>query len=213
MKINQQENKRNIKKTISLYLMTFIDGMIIAYIYIFRSKSFMNMQTGNLVKFIIDLCSGVFSYAYLFYIFSFVTGLFAGYLVSKLKKNNLINIGVEVALLIPSIFLPLESGYNVLSLALLSAFFGIQFGNGDFRKAQDETVTTNMQTNNMRLFSESLGEFICRKSSWKKPLFYLSFILCFCLGVAASSLLINLLDAFVVLIPISMYIIIFILYI
>lgn len=212
MKVTKKENKINIKRPLSLYLMTLIDGMVITYIYLFRSNNFVNMQTGNLIKFIVDLSRGVFTYYYLVYILSFFGGLMCGYFISKARRSNLINLGVQLALLIPSIFLPINGELNILSLALFSAFFGVQFGNYEFRKIEKMTVTTNMMTNNMRLFSQSLGEFIGGESDWKKPLFYFSFILSFCIGVSGLTLLSSVIGSLAIIVPICLLPIIFVLY-
>lgn len=212
MKAKNKHNSSGINRAIGLYLITLIDGMIIAYVSLYRSHYFVNMQTGNLIRFVMDLSRGVFSFSYLACILSFFAALMAGYFISKTKKNNLINIGAEMALLIPALFLPLTGDLNVLSLALFSAFFGIQFGNYDFRKIENEVVTTNMMTNNMRLLSQGLGEFISGESNWKKPLFYFSFILFFCVGVSAATILSSVIGTLVILVPICLLPIIFILY-
>lgn len=209
--MNKHKNMKN--KKYNTYLITVADGMLIAYIYLFRSNNFVNMQTGNLVKFVVDLSRGVFSYSYLVCILSFFVALMAGFFISKHKKNNLLNIGIEIALLIPSIFLPTAGEWNLLSLALFSAFFGLQFGNYEFGKIDKEIVTTNMMTNNMRLFSQSLGGAVLGEvASWKKVLLYFVYILCFCAGVSATTLLSSLMSVYVVIVPTCLLSIIFILY-
>ena len=51
-------NKRNIISLISALLLTFAGGFTDAYTFIYRGGVFATMQTGNLIKFFINITKG-----------------------------------------------------------------------------------------------------------------------------------------------------------
>ena len=167
---------------IEALLFTFIGGYSNAYTYIFRGGIFSNMQTGNLIKFIIGLSNGNFEPLYFIPIISFIIGCLITPLLNKLKNSYIIDQIIILLTYLICGFIPSSTILNILTVSIMAFIGAILFDS--FNECLNTTYTSIMCTNNMRLFSKSIIE-----KNYKKVLFFILIIISFSIGVLVSALL------------------------
>lgn len=160
------------------------------------------MQTGNLMKFLIGLTEGKIYWINLLPLLSFIVSTFLASLLNDIKYSNTGSILLQIILAIIVLFLPNKVDFNIISLCLLSTNIGFQFAY--FRKVESYTYSGNMNTNNMRILTKTLADFIKGKASFNKVLFYLLVTFDFAFGVISAALLTKAINvyALAVLLPI-----------
>ena len=167
---------------IEALLFTFIGGFSNAYTYILRGGIFSNMQTGNLIKFIIGLSNGNFEPLYFIPIISFIIGCLITPLLNKLKNSYIIDQIIILLTYLICGFIPSSTILNILTVSIMAFIGAILFDS--FNECLNTTYTSIMCTNNMRLFSKSIIE-----KNYKKVLFFILIIISFSIGVLVSALL------------------------
>ena len=167
---------------IEAFLFTFIGGFSNAYTYILRGGIFSNMQTGNLIKFIIGLSNGNFEPLYFIPIISFIIGCLITPLLNKLKNSYIIDQIIILLTYLICGFIPSSTILNILTVSIMAFIGAILFDS--FNECLNTTYTSIMCTNNMRLFSKSIIE-----KNYKKVLFFILIIISFSIGVLVSALL------------------------
>lgn len=167
---------------IEALLFTFIGGFSNAYTYILRGGIFSNMQTGNLIKFIIGLSNGNFEPLYFVPIISFIIGCLITPLLNKLKNSYIIDQIIILLTYLICGFIPSSTILNILTVSIMAFIGAILFDS--FNECLNTTYTSIMCTNNMRLFSKSIIE-----KNYKKVLFFILIIISFSIGVLVSALL------------------------
>lgn len=197
--------KRNIfGQLIVAFLFTFMGGFCDGYTYMCRNGMFSYMQTGNLIKFCIALANGSFEYCFLIPIVCFCLGCIASVLIGKYKYYTYITLLILIATYVASGFCPNEDIWNIIAVSALSFVGAMQFQ--AFNKCLSYNYTSTMCTNNMRLFSNSIAN-----KNLRKALFYLAIILCFAVGVVASTLMSKVIGIYTIAPSASIFVIIFIL--
>lgn len=167
---------------IEAFLFTFIGGFSNAYTYILRGGIFSNMQTGNLIKFIIGLSNGNFEPLYFIPIIFFIIGCLITPLLNKLKNSYIIDQIIILLTYLICGFIPSSTILNILTVSIMAFIGAILFDS--FNECLNTTYTSIMCTNNMRLFSKSIIE-----KNYKKVLFFILIIISFSIGVLVSALL------------------------
>lgn len=167
---------------IEALLFTFIGGFSNAYTYILRGGIFSNMQTGNLIKFIIGLSNGNFEPLYFIPIIFFIIGCLITPLLNKLKNSYIIDQIIILLTYLICGFIPSSTILNILTVSIMAFIGAILFDS--FNECLNTTYTSIMCTNNMRLFSKSIIE-----KNYKKVLFFILIIISFSIGVLVSALL------------------------
>lgn len=167
---------------IEAFLFTFIGGFSNAYTYILRGGIFSNMQTGNLIKFIIGLSNGNFEPLYFIPIIFFIIGCLITPLLNKLKNSYIIDQIIILLTYLICGFIPSSTILNILTISIMAFIGAILFDS--FNECLNTTYTSIMCTNNMRLFSKSIIE-----KNYKKVLFFILIIISFSIGVLVSELL------------------------
>ena len=174
-------NKRNVISLVSALLLTFAGGFTDAYTFIFRGGVFSTMQTGNLIKFFINLTEGQFKLLYVLPILFFIVGCVIAVLLKKCKYQTHITL---VSLMISYIlagFCPKTEAWNIVCVSFLSIVGAMQFE--VFRVCLANRYTSTMCTNNIRLLSTGIAE-----GKVSKILFYLSIIGTFVVGIVIGVL-------------------------
>ncbi len=167
-------------------LLTFCGGFCDGYTLLFRGGIFSNMQTGNLVKFVIALSNGCFELIYFLPIVVFCLGVLIAIEVNKNKDRSIVILIAMTIVFIGSGFLPNTDISNIICVSILSITGAMQYQT--FRKCKEVYYSSTMCTNNMRLMSEGILKFIDNKKD-KRFLFFILIIVVFSLGVLVSTLL------------------------
>lgn len=167
-------------------LLAFCGGFCDGYTLLYRGGLFANMQTGNLVKFIISLANGNFELIYFLPIIVFCIGIIIATIINKNKDRSIIVLILMTISFLGSGFLPNTTISNIICVCLLSLAGAMQFET--FRNCRDMYYTSTMCTNNMRLLSEGIVDFAVDRKN-KKFLFYILIIVLFSLGVLVSAFL------------------------
>ena len=167
---------------IEAILFAFIGGFSNVYTYLYRGGIFSNMQTGNLIKFIIRLSNGSFEPLYFVPIISFIIGCIISSLINKLKNSYIINQIIIIAVYLICGFIPSSSILDILTVSIMAFIGAIMFES--FNECLNTSYTSIMCTNNMRLFSKSIIE-----KNYHNVFFYLSIIVFFSIGALVSALL------------------------
>ncbi|MBP5343040.1 DUF1275 domain-containing protein [bacterium] len=194
--------KDKIVEIVTMALFTISSGFVDAYSFICRGGLFVTMQTGNIIKFFIELTKGNFILIFLLPIIFFVLGCVLSILLSKNKYNEII---VILSLLLSTIIsglCPNTGVYNLICVSILSFVFAMQFQ--VFRSCLSTNYTSTMCTNNLRLMSEKLVE------KDKTFFLYLSVIICFSIGCVLGTLFYNLMNYYSVIVLSAIYLIILI---
>lgn len=186
-------------------LFTILGGYADAYTFVIRGGTFATMQTGNLIKFFINLANGQFLLMFLLPIIFFCLGGMLAVLLSKFKYYRPIAISLLFVIYLASSFCPKNEAWDIVCVSSLSIAGALQFE--AFHHCLSYSYTSTMCTNNMRLFSTNLVQ-----GKIRTALFYLMIIACFILGIIASVFISKAMDIYA-LVPISsLFIVIFILY-
>ena len=189
--------KEKIIEYFTAFTLTFIGGFTDAYTLIYRGGIFSNMQTGNLVKFVIGLSNLKFEIIYLIPIIVFILGIIFEVLISKNKDRSVLTLIILSIVFIVSGLLPDSFTFNLISVSLLSFTGAMQFQ--AFRKCTGIYYTSTMCTNNMRLLSEGIVNHFRDKND-KKFIFFILIILMFSLGVLVSTLIGMLINLYTVIV-------------
>ncbi|MBQ9513372.1 MAG: DUF1275 domain-containing protein [Clostridia bacterium] len=166
------------------FLLTFAGGFCDAYSYVLRDGVFSSMQTGNLVKLVLNLTEGSFGVIYFCPIIAFVVGIAVANRLNRLKHNALITYAACFFLSIIVFVLPCGATYNVIANCILSIICAIVFE--QFRECNGITYTSIMCTNNLRLLTEDLTEKVFDKKKGN-ALFFGAVIISFVVGVVVGS--------------------------
>ena len=174
-------NKRNIISLVTALLLTFAGGFTDAYTFIYRGGVFATMQTGNLIKFFINLTNGEFKLAFLLPIVFFIIGCVIARLLRKCKyQAHIALVSLNVIYVIAGLC-PKTEVWDVVSVSLLSIVGAMQFE--AFRRCLGYRYTSTMCTNNIRLFSVSIAE-----GKGKAVALYASIIATFVVGIVIGVL-------------------------
>ena len=202
------ENKKYFTfDLISNILLIFAGGFISAYTYILNSGTYASMHTGNLIKFLIALTNGEFSFINFMPLITFNIALIIAYFLLDFKWSRIVSIITQILCASVVLIFPNGNIFTIITLCILSVSCAFQFI--FFNQVVGQAYTGIMCTNNMRLLEQSVVESIKTKKDFKKPLLYLGLILTFSLGVVASSFAIRGLDSYSLAIIIPLYIVIF----
>ena len=174
-------NKRNIISIVTALLLTFAGGFTDAYTFIYRGGVFATMQTGNLIKFFINLTNGEFKLAFLLPIVFFIIGCVIAGLLRKCKYQAHIALISLLVIYIIAGLCPKTEVWDVVSVSLLSIVGAMQFE--AFRRCLGYRYTSTMCTNNIRLFSVSIAE-----GKRKAVALYASIIATFVVGIVIGVL-------------------------
>ncbi|MCQ2742591.1 MAG: DUF1275 domain-containing protein [Bacilli bacterium] len=177
--------KRSIIELIIALLFAFCGGFSDAYTLQFRGGLYSNMQTGNLVKFFMNLADGKFAPSNFFPIIFFCLGILFAVLLTKWKHRSVFFLAFLIAVSLGSAFIPNGDVETIIALCVLSVAGAVQFE--CFRECLSITYTSTMCTNNMRLLVENAVGFVKDKKN-KTVFFFLSVILVFGSGAAVSVL-------------------------
>ena len=191
----ETNNKTRRIEYIIAFLLTFIGGFTDAYTLTFRGGIFSNMQTGNLVKFMIGLSNLKFEIIYLIPIIVFSLGIVFSSLINKNKDNSILTLIIMSIVFIVSAFLPDTFSYNLTCVSVLSFTGAMQFQT--FRKCANIYYTSTMCTNNMRLLSEGIVNHIDDKKD-KRFIFFIFIIVFFSLGALVSALIGKILNLYTI---------------
>lgn len=167
-------------------LLAFSGGFCDGYTLLYRGGLFSNMQTGNLVKFVIALANGSFELIYFLPIVVFCLGIALATILNKNKDRSIIVLILMTTIFIGSGFLPNTDISNIICICILSITGAMQYQT--FRKCKEIYYSSTMCTNNMRLMSEGIVKFIDNKKD-KRFLFFILIIFVFSLGVLVSAFL------------------------
>ena len=179
------------KKYFSALILIFIAGGLDAFCYIMHDGMFAAMQTGNMIQIAIKLAKCEFTELgkYFLSIFTFVLGIVAAHFINKLKRFEIISIGISFVCYIAGLLIPVGC-LNWLSNLLIA--FGIAIQLQVIKSINGFSVATTMCTGNLRGFSECVGHYATTKD--KKyllgMLIYSTLIISFMLGVFVIALLI-----------------------
>ena len=174
-------NKRNIISLISALLLTFTGGFTDAYTFIYRGGVFATMQTGNLIKFFINITNGEFKLAFLLPIVFFIIGCVIAGLLRKCKYQAHIVLISLIVIYVVAGLCPKTEVWDIVSVSLLSIVGAMQFE--AFRVCLGYRYTSTMCTNNMRLLSSGIAE-----GKGKTILLYASIITTFIVGIVIGVL-------------------------
>lgn len=193
---------------ISAFLLTFVGGYCDAYTFVYRNGMFANMQTGNLIKFLIQLANGDFNPALFLPIVFFCLGCIACILINKFKFSAYIVLITLFAVYLATGFSPRNDLWDVICVCSLSFVGAMQFQ--AFRTCVLYTYTSTMCTNNMRLFCESIVGIFADKNI-KRALFYLLIIVAFSVGCVVAVFIGKGMDIRTISVASSLFIVVFIL--
>ena len=174
-------NKRNIISLISALLLTFAGGFTDAYTFIYRGGVFATMQTGNLIKFFINLTNGEFKLAFLLPIVFFIIGCVIAGLLRKSKYQAHIALISLIVIYAVAGLCPKTEAWDIVSVSLLSIVGAMQFE--AFRRCLGYRYTSTMCTNNIRLLSVNIAE-----GKGKVIAIYASIIATFIIGIVIGVL-------------------------
>jgi uncharacterized membrane protein YoaK (UPF0700 family) len=174
-------NKRNIISLISALLLTFAGGFTDAYTFIYRGGVFATMQTGNLIKFFINLTNGEFKLAFLLPIVFFIIGCVIAGLLRKSKYQAHIALISLIVAYIGAGLCPQTEVWDIVCVSLLSIVGAMQFE--AFRVCLGYRYTSTMCTNNIRLLSVNIAE-----GKGKVIAIYASIIASFIIGIVIGVL-------------------------
>ena len=167
--------KEEYIRIIKAFLFTFTGGFSNVYTYLYRGGIFSNMQTGNLIKFIISLSNGIFEPLYFVPIISFIIGCMVSISINKLKNSYIFNLIILFTIYLSCGFIPNTIVWNIIIVSVLAFLGAMMFES--FNECLSVSYTSIMCTNNMRLLSSNVVQ-----KNYKKALFYLSIIISFSLG-------------------------------
>lgn len=169
-------------------ILTLSGGYMDAYTYIYRSGTFANAQTGNMILFGINLCEGSWltSLRYLCPVFFFVTGIFLAELL-RLHLNKAMRVHwrqIVIFLEIITLFVVgfISRDFNLLANSMVSCACGMQVQS--FRKIRGNNLATTMCIGNIRAATDLLCNYwhTKDKSLLKSSLLYYEIILFFIVG-------------------------------
>lgn len=186
-------------------LFTILGGYADAYTFVIRGGTFATMQTGNLIKFFINLANGQFLLMFLLPIIFFCLGGMLAVLLSKFKYYRPIAISLLFVIYLASSFCPKNEAWDIVCVSSLSIAGALQFE--AFHHCLSYSYTSTMCTNNMRLFSTNLVQ-----GKIRTALFYLMIIACFIIGLIASAFISKAMNIYALAPISSLFIVIFILY-
>lgn len=197
--------KNQIIEIIIAILFTFLGGFADAYTFILRGGTFATMQTGNLIKFFINLSNGTFLLMYLLPIVFFILGCMLSVLLSKLKFYHLVSLILLFVIYLTAGFCPKTEAWDIVCVSSLSVAGALQFE--AFNRCLAFNYTSTMCTNNMKLFSNNLIE-----GKFKTAFFYLLIIGVFASGLVGAVFLNKAVDIYSICIIASLFIPILILW-
>lgn len=174
-------NKRNIISIVTALLLTFTGGFTDAYTFIYRGGIFATMQTGNLIKFFINITNGEFKLAFLLPIIFFIIGCVIAGLLRKCKYQAHIALISLIVIYVVAGLCPKTEVWDIVSVSLLSIVGAMQFE--AFRRCLGYRYTSTMCTNNIRLLSVNIAE-----GKGKVIAIYASIIATFIIGVVIGVL-------------------------
>ena len=191
LKIRQRE----VSLAIALSL-AFVGGFLDIYTYIARGKVFANTQTGNLVllgKFVTEGNARKVIY-YLVSILAFTLGIVLAKVVEHVYVQNNeflwyhVTIGIEIALVLVVMWIPVGQRYDVLANILISFVCAIQVQS--FRKVNGIGYSTAMFTGNVKNASERFSEYFLSKDkkALQEGMVYLVLIISFVIGAAVGTI-------------------------
>lgn len=191
LKIRQRE----VSLAIALSL-AFVGGFLDIYTYIARGKVFANTQTGNLVllgKFVTEGNARKVIY-YLVSILAFTLGIVLAKVVEHVYVQNNeflwyhVTIGIEIALVLVVMWIPVGQRYDVLANILISFVCAIQVQS--FRKVNGIGYSTAMFTGNVKNASERFSEYFLSKDkkALQEGMVYLALIISFVIGAAVGTI-------------------------
>lgn len=176
-------------------LLAFAGGFLDAYTYVLRGGVFCNAQTGNIVLLGVEISAGNWAQAsaYLMPILAFVFGVFVtGWLSNIFHTVHHIHwrqivLAVELVILFYIGFLPLTAPSIWVNI-LISFVSAVQVTS--FRKLEGVAYSTTMCTGNLRTAADYFYRYITTKEKRDRTIMlqFLSIILAFIVGAAASSL-------------------------
>ena len=187
--------QRDVSLAIALSL-AFVGGFLDIYTYIARGKVFANTQTGNLVllgKFVTEGNARKVIY-YLVSILAFTLGIVLAKVVEHVYVQNNeflwyhVTIGIEIALVLVVMWIPVGQRYDVLANILISFVCAIQVQS--FRKVNGIGYSTAMFTGNVKNASERFSEYFLSKDkkALQEGMVYLALIISFVIGAAVGTI-------------------------
>ncbi len=190
-----------------MILISLLGGMLDSFTFIYNEKTFCLIQTGNIIKSIINLVDGNIEEGLydLMLFLVFIIGVFIFHLLNakvfkKMRiKENLINSLIIGLLLMSCIFLKFDNSgiFNVNNVVngIMLSLIGANMLTS-FKEENNILYTPTMMTNNTRKMVEHFEDGIFNKNK-EKLLFclvYLFIIIAFCLGIAVVALINKYLD-------------------
>lgn len=210
--------KQMSDKLIISILLALAGGIMDAYSYTLRGKTFATLQTGNLILMGINFVNNNTSKAlmYLLPIMSFTIGSFISQIVENISNKlkflhwRQVSIVFEIIMCIIVSFIP-QGDLDFLANMLISYAAGMQLQS--FRKTKGLGIATTMCTGNMKSFGASIANAITYKDKkiLLNSLIYLSLILSFFVGVLISYDLARHINTYTTLIALIPLLIVFIL--
>ncbi len=190
-----------------MIIISLLGGMFDSFTFIYNDKTFCLIQTGNIVKSIINFVNGSIEEGLydLILFLVFILGVFIFHLLNnkvfkKLRINeNLINSLIIGLLLMSCIFLKFDNSSilnvnNVVNGIMLSLIGANMLTS--FKEANHILYTPTMMTNNTRKMVEHFEDGLFNKNKEKiiYCLVYLLIIIAFSLGIAIVALINKYLD-------------------
>lgn len=190
-----------------MVIISLLGGMFDSFTFIYNDKTFCLIQTGNIIKSIINLVNGSIEEGLydLMLFLVFILGVFIFHLLNskvfkKLRiKENLINSLIIGLLLMSCIFLKFDNSSilnvnNVVNGIMLSLIGANMLTS--FKEENHILYTPTMMTNNTRKMVEHFEDGLFNKNKEKiiYCLVYLLIIIAFSLGIAIVALINKYLD-------------------
>lgn len=190
-----------------MIIISLLGGMFDSFTFIYNDKTFCLIQTGNIIKSIINLVNGSIEEGLydLMLFLVFILGVFIFHLLNskvfkKLRiKENLINSLIIGLLLMSCIFLKFDNSsiFNVNNVVngIMLSLIGANMLTS-FKEENHILYTPTMMTNNTRKMVEHFEDGLFNKNKEKiiYCLVYLLIIIAFSLGIAIVALINKYLD-------------------
>jgi len=190
-----------------MVIISLLGGMFDSFTFIYNDKTFCLIQTGNIIKSIINLVNGSIEEGLydLMLFLVFILGVFIFHLLNskvfkKLRiKENLINSLIIGLLLMSCIFLKFDNSsiFNVNNVVngIMLSLIGANMLTS-FKEENHILYTPTMMTNNTRKMVEHFEDGLFNKNKEKiiYCLVYLLIIIAFSLGIAIVALINKYLD-------------------
>lgn len=190
-----------------MVIISLLGGMFDSFTFIYNDKTFCLIQTGNIIKSIINLVNGSIEEGLydLMLFLVFILGVFIFHLLNskvfkKLRiKENLINSLIIGLLLMSCIFLKFDNSsiFNVNNVVngIMLSLIGANMLTS-FKEENHILYTPTMMTNNTRKMVEHFEDGLLNKNKEKiiYCLVYLLIIIAFSLGIAIVALINKYLD-------------------